>query len=106
MIPSRLLQGSEVTPDPEGNPQLVITALNPGTDEEELQLDILHRPEAVGNENVAYIVFGIPATGTYSFMDLNNLPARVKVCVTIERDEQEVSRSEFVGTTGNSPQGV
>lgn len=106
MIPSRLLQGDEVTPDPAGNPQLVITAINADTDEESLELDIMHRPGAVGNENVAYLVFGIPGTGTYSFMDLNNLPTGVKVCVTIARNDQEISKSEFAGTTGNAPQGV
>lgn len=105
MIQSHLLQGSQVTEDPDGNPQLTITALNPGTPEEELELDIMHRPEAVGTTNVAYLVFGIPGTASYSFMDLNNLPEDVRICVTIARGEQEISKSEFTGISGNMPVG-
>lgn len=104
MVRSHLLRGAQVTEDAEGNPQLVITALNAGTPEEELELDVMHRPEAIGNENVAYLVFGVPETGTYSFFDLNNLPDDIKVCITINRGEQQVSKSEFSGTTGNMPQ--
>lgn len=104
MIQSRILRGVQVSPDPQGNPQLTVTALNAGTPEEELELDIMHRPEAIGNENVAYLVFGVPATSSYSFMDLNNLPTDTKVCVTVEKNGTCVSRSEFDGSLGNMPQ--
>lgn len=90
------------------DPQLKVHALNSATPEEELELElsIMHRPDAVGNQNVAYLVFGVPGTSSYSFMDLNNLPGDVKVCITVVRGEQEISKSEFSGTLGNSPQAV
>lgn len=101
MLQSHLLQGVQVS-DTE-NAKLTIEALNPGTPEEEWELDILHRAESVGTENCAYLVFGVPGTGTYSFMDLNRLPDEVKVCITMQAGEQLLSRSEFSGTTGNMP---
>lgn len=86
--------------------QLTVDAVNSGTPEAELNLDIMNRPEAVGNENVAYLVFGVPGTSTYSLFDLNNLPDGIKVCVTVERNGSAISKSEFSGTTGNAPQPV
>lgn len=103
MAQSQFLLGGQVTTDPNGNPQLVITSLQAGTPEEELQLDIMHRPEAVGSGNVAYLAFGTPGTGSYLFMDLNDLPDDVKVCITVVRGEAEISRSEFAGKSGNMP---
>lgn len=88
------------------NAKLTIEAINSGTPEEELQLDIMHRPDSMGSANVAYLVFGVPGTSSYSFYDLNNLPDGIKVCVTIESNGTTVSRSEFSGTNGNAPQAV
>lgn len=104
MIQSRILQGAKVSDT--GVPELVITAINPGTPAEKLDLEIMHRPEAIGNENVAYLVFGVPGTSSYSFMDLNNLPGDIKVCVTIARGDTCVSKSEFASNLGNTPQAV
>lgn len=103
MAQSQFLLGDQVSTDPDGNPQLVITSLRAGTPEEELQIDIMNRPEAVGSENVAYLIFGTPGTNSYSFMDLNDLPNDVKVCITVVRGETEISKSEFAGKSGNMP---
>lgn len=97
-----MLGGDQVSET--ANAQLVVEAINNETDEEGLELDILHRPEAVGNENVAYLAFGVPGTSSYMFYDLNKLPPAIKVCVSIERDGVCVSRTEFSGSTGNTPQ--
>jgi hypothetical protein len=86
------------------NSQLIVNAINDGMTEPELQLDILHRPEAVGNENVAYFVFGIPGTGSYSFMDLNRLPNEMTVTIKVEYSGIKVSESRFQGSQGNQPQ--
>lgn len=101
MVRSFVLRGQQVSPTE--NAQLVVEALNAGTPEEELQLDIMHRPEAVGKENVAYLIFGVPGTASYSFMDLNNLQQDIKVCVTVTRGETVLSKSEFSGDNGNMP---
>lgn len=97
-----MLKGEQVSNA--GITQLTIDAINIGTDEEALQLDILHRPEAVGKENVAYLAFGVPGTSSYTLYDLNNLPDGIKVCVSIERNEVCVSKTEFSGSLGNNPQ--
>lgn len=104
MVRSYMLKGEQVSATE--NAQLTIEAMNTGTEEEALQLDILHRPEAIGKESVAYLAFGIPGTSSYALYDLNNLPDGIRVCVSIERNDTCVSRSEFSGANGNAPQSV
>lgn len=84
--------------------QLVVGAYDDSDPDRDVPLEILHRPEAVGNENVAYLVFGVPGSGSYSFMDLNHLPDDVTVKVVLHRDGSAPICSEFKGKTGNTPQ--
>lgn len=97
-----MLKGEQVSATE--NAQLTVESINTGTPEEELQLDILHRPEALGKESVAYLAFGIPGTSSYTLYDLNNMPDGIRVCVSIERNEVCISRTEFSGALGNNPQ--
>lgn len=102
MVRSYMLKGEQVSDLPIA--KLTIEAINTGTEEEALQLDILHRPEAVGKESVAYLAFGVPGTSSYTLYDLNSLPDGIKVCVSIERNDVCVSKTEFTGALGNNPQ--
>lgn len=91
------------TPSDKAQARLIVDAITNETGDEDLELDIMHRPEAIGNENVAYLIFGIPGTASYSFMDLNHLPGEMVVTVTVSKNGTVLSRSEFSGNAGNNP---
>lgn len=103
MIRSHVLRGQQVSDLPHA--KLTAEAINTGQTDEEITiaLDILHRPESIGQENVAYIIFGVPVTSSYTFMDLNNLPPGIKVCVSVERNGTAISVTEF-DESGATPQ--
>lgn len=84
-----------------GQAQLVVSAVADNDENLQEYLQILHRPDAIGVENSAYFVFGIPGTPSYTFMDLNKLPDDVTVCIQIQRDGSPSVCSQFKGKSGN-----
>lgn len=82
----------------------VITALTDDDGQLSTVVELFHKPEVIGTQSVAYLVFGVPGTPDYSFWDLNNLPDDVTVTVDVIRGEQKLSCNMFVGKTGNNPQ--
>lgn len=81
-----------------------ITALTDDDGQLTTVVELFHRPEVIGTQAVAYLVFGVPGTPEYAFWDLNALPDDITVQVDILRGEQKLSCNKFIGKTGNNPQ--
>lgn len=84
--------------------QAVVNAVVNGDGQMETAIQFLHRPDTIGTKSVAYIIFGMPGTSEYSFMDLNNLPDDISVVVDVYQGDTKRSCNKFVGKLGNQPQ--
>jgi len=74
------------------------------TDREE-ELAIFSATEGLGVKSQAFLVYGIPHSGRYSFFDLNHLPANYKVDLIMSDSSGRVlSKNHWEGTSGNQPQ--
>lgn len=91
-----------------GQSYIVVNSLTDDDGQLSTVIDLFHLPESMGmsGKPVAYLVYGLPGTNQFAFMDLNKLPDNLRVVVEVLQDDQCMSRSEFVGKLGNSQQPV
>jgi hypothetical protein len=69
------------------------------------ELAVFSATEGLGTKSQAFLVYGIPHSGRYSFFDLNNLPQGYVVDLVMSSTSGQVlSRNHWEGNTGNQPQ--
>lgn len=84
--------------------KVTVTALTDNDGQLTTVVELFHKPEVIGTQSVAYLVFGVPGTPDYSFWDLNNLPDDITVQVDVIQDGKKLSCNMFIGKAGNNPQ--
>jgi len=72
------------------------------------ELAILSADEGLGVNSIAFLIYGIPGTGSYSFFDMNKLPRnqQFSLIITNMATGQILSKNLWQGTQGNNPQAV
>ena len=70
------------------------------------QIAILSATEGLGNKSQAFLAFGIPGSGRYSFFDMNHLPPNyvVDLVISDRTNNRILSKNHWEGTSGNQPQ--